>query len=353
MKKISLILIALLLVLSLPAKDFSSELNRTAYIPTSMTFRAMGESGRAIALPEDGFSVNPAALASDGFELILPSFEAAVTNVNALLNSDIKGVLNKDTTAMMDMLSLLSGSSYFIDGKISSSLIIKGFGVSFSLKSGLYTSGESISAYVTVPIEGVLSLGYAHEFDLNNSYKLSIGGVLHTNLRYYIKPVDVTTFVDVATGDEKLDLSFIKESNLTLDLGATLKMPYGFSSALTIDHITLKNLKGNLKYDLSLSTSLGWSYKYGPLRLSLAMDLVDITRIQINNALYHLNLGGYIGLWNNLGLYGGLKGGYPSFGLKLKLLFMESYITYTINEYSEFVGYNPKDTLSFSFRLFF
>ncbi|MDD7270348.1 MAG: hypothetical protein PUH25_00550, partial [Spirochaetales bacterium] len=85
----------------------------------------------------------------------------------------------------------------------------------------------------------------------------------------------------------------------------------------------------------------------------LAMDLVDITRINLNNALYHLNLGGYFGIWNNLGLYGGLKGGYPSFGLKLKLLFMESYVTYTINEYSEFVGYNPKDTLSFSFRLLF
>ena len=60
--------------------------------------------------------------ANERFELILPSFEAGVTNVNALLNSDIKGVLNKDTTAMMDMLSLVSGSSYFIDGKISSSV---------------------------------------------------------------------------------------------------------------------------------------------------------------------------------------------------------------------------------------
>lgn len=353
MKKILTIVLLLLLAFSISAMDISSELNKSTYNPTSMTFRAMGESGRAIALAEDGFSVNPAALANERFMLILPSFEAGVTNVNALLNSDIRAVLKKDTTAMMDMLSLLSGSSYFIDGKISSSLIIKGFGVSFSLKSGIYTSGESISAYVTVPIESVLSFGYAHEFDLNDSYKLSVGGVFHTNLRYYIKPVDISTFVDVATGDEKLDLSFIKESNLTLDLGATLKMPYGFSSALTIDHITLKNFKGNLKYDLALSTSLGWSYKYGPLRLSLAMDLVDITRINLNNALYHLNLGGYIGIWNNLGLYGGLKGGYPSFGLKLKLLFMESYVTYTINEYSEFVGYNPKDTLSFSFRLLF
>ncbi len=353
MKKILSFLFLLILVFSVSAIDISNELNRSNYIPSSMTFRAMGESGRAIALAEDGFSINPAALASDSFQLILPSFEAGVTNVNALLNADIKGVLKKDTKAMMDMLSLLSGSSYFIDGKISSSVIIKGFGLSFSLKSGLYTSGESISAYVTVPIEGVLSLGYAHEFDLNDNYKLSVGGVLHTNIRYYIKPVDVSTFVDVASGTAKLDLSFIKESNLTLDLGATIKMPYGFNGALTVNNITLKNFKGNLNYNISLSTSLGWSYKYGPLRLSLAMDLVDLARMNLNNALYHLNLGGYIGLWNNFGLYGGLKGGYPSFGLKLKLFFMESYVTYTINEYSEYMGYNPKDTLSFSFRLLF
>ena len=341
------------------SNQFLDEFDTQFYRPTSSTFRAMGSSGRAISLSEDVAFVN-AANNNENFRLILPSLEVGLTNINDLL-STAKSVVDKDVNKMLDALSILSGSSYLASVKLSGMMIIKDFSIQGDLRLGLYTMGESISASISIPMETILSIGYSHRFEFENDYSLSIGGNAHLNYREYSIPIDASSFVDYYVNNEELIKGRITGSNISFDLGATFNLPYGFASSITIEEIafdikykdTNNMAEKRVSIPSSLCLSLGYKDKFGPFTFMGAIDLVDVLKINSNNFFYHLNLGAGIEIWKNIGIYGGLKGGYPSFGLKLKLFFFELFASYEINDCSKYVGYTPKDTLSLMIRFFF
>lgn len=360
MKKLILIIMMLSLMTSTFATSYISELESKTFRPTSSTFIAMGSSGRAIALREDSSFVNPSAH-NKGFSLIIPQLELSISNLNYLV-STAKGAINRDANQLLDSLSIFSGSSYFAALQASGMVFINGFFLDCDARAGLYTDGESISASISIPIEAAISLGYSHSFEFENDYSLAIGGVSHFNYRAYTIPVDVSSFVDSYINRERLIDGLISGSNISFDLGATFYMPYGFSTALTVEDLALdikfkdsfSNELWNISIPSSVCMSLGYKNKLGPLTIMGAIDLVDVFNIKNGSTLlYHLNFGGAVELWKNIGLYGGLKGGYPSFGLKLKLFFFECFLSYNISETSQYVGYNPKDNISLMIRLFF
>ena len=359
MKKLILLFLIYFSLVPAFSSQFINELDSSTFRPTSQIFRSMGSSGRSISLSEDVSFVN-SANNNDNFRLILPSLELSVSNPRELL-STLDSVIKKDVNKMLDALSILSGSSYLASLKLSGMMIIKSFFIEGDLNLGLYTSGESISANISIPTEATISVGYSKRFDFKDNYSLSIGGATHLNYREYSIPIDASSFVDYYVNKQELIKGSIKGSNISFDLGTTFNMPYGFATS-----ITLENIAFDIKYKdsnnieektvsiiPSLCLSIGYKDKFGPLTIMGAIDVVDILNIKSNTFFYHLNLGAGFELWKNIGLYGGLKGGFPSFGLKLKLFFFECFLSYEINDCSKYVGYNPKDTLSLMIRFLF
>ena len=359
MRKVLILFLLIFTLMPAFCNQFIDEFDKSLYRPTSSVYRAMGSSGRAISLSEDACFVNPANN-DESFRLILPSVEFGVSNPRELL-ATLNSVIKKDVNKMLDALSILSGSSYLASIKLSGMMIIKGFSIQGDLRLGLYTRGESISASISIPTEAVLTIGYSHIFEFENDYSLSIGGNAHLNHREYSIPIDAASFVNYYVNKKELIEGRIIGSNISFDLGATFNLPYGFNTSLTLEDIAFdikykdsNNIEERIvKIPLSLCLSLGYKDKFGPFTFMGAIDLVDVLKINSNNFFYHLNMGAGVEIWKNIGLYGGLKGGYPSFGLKLKLFFFELFASYEINDYSKYVGYNPKDTLSIMIRLFF
>ncbi|MGN0906884.1 MAG: hypothetical protein ACI4NM_07035 [Bullifex sp.] len=363
MKRISLIiLISVFTVTSLCASDLFSGLHDVSYRPVSMRYEAMGGSGIALAKNDDAFFTNAGAVTDKGFTLVLPSIRADLLNVGHLKDIDLEKITHGDMAAVSDAVSFLSGSAPIVRLSLGSGMRIRGFSLGLDATAGLFSKGESVAAEFTGYVDSAVSAGYSHRFTLSDEYALTVGGMGHLNLRFSTTAVDVNTFVDYATKrSTKLIGGIVKGYGVSLDLGATLEMPYGFSAAITMNDISIpyKYSGGTtLSVPCNLTLGTGWRMRLlGFLDLQAAVDLTDIIGLCMNfsgsQILYHTNMGAGIGLWDVLSLYGGLKGGYPSFGARLKLFFAELSASYTISEYSAYMGYNPKDMLSISLRLVF
>ncbi len=361
-KLLSLLLILTLSLQLLCATDMFHNLHDTSYRDLPMRYSAMGESGISLSRDEDSLSVNAGAVRTKGFRLIVPSVRVDLLNCAHLKDIDFIKISKGEISAISDAVSFLSGDAPIARLSLGTAMQINGFDLGLNATCGLFSSGESIAAMFTGYADGSLSAGYAHRFSLSEEYALTLGGTGHVNLRFSTTAVDVNTFVDYVTEKStKLIGGIVSGYSLSLDLGATLELPYGFSAALSVNDISSPytySVGTVISVPCNITLGSGWRMRaIGFLDLQAAVDVTDIIGLvrdfSPSEMLYHLNMGAGAGLWNMLSVYGGLKGGYPSFGARVKLLFAEISASYTISEYSRYMGYNPKDMLSLQLRLVF
>ena len=143
-------------------------------------------------------------------------------------------------------------------------------------------------------------------------------------------------------------------------------MQNGFSFAMSLLDIgkgfdsvdIITGEKERVKSNFYLNVGSGWERVFWKwLGIKASLDFNDIVgfvkNASFSNFLYHTNMGLKLNLTKGIGVMCGLKGGYPSLGADLKLWFIDLSVLYTMDEYSEYVGYNPRDTLSVLLRLEF
>lgn len=363
MKKILLILSLIILSSSLVfASDFFHNLHDASYRPLSLRHAAMGESGIALSRDEDSLFVNAGAVKTKGFRLVIPSISVDLLNVAHIKDVDYPKIMKGNVAAISEAVSFLSGEAPIARVSLGTAMQINGFVLGVNGTAGLFSRGESISAIFTGYADTALSLGYSHRFQLSDAMTLTLGGTGHVNLRFSTTAVDVNTFVDYTMDNSrKLIGGIVNGYALSLDLGSTLELPYGFSAAVTVNDISSPYIYSDgssINIPCNVTLGLGWQMKVlGFINLQAAADITDaaglVRNLSRSDLLYHLNLGAGAGLWNIVTVYGGLRGGYPSFGAVVKLLFAELSAAYTVREYSQYMGYNPKDMLTVSLRLVF
>ena len=357
MKRIVIVLILVFLSLSLFSVSF------TSYRPLDREYRAMGSSGMSLKGVGKGFYTNPASLSNDSFNLVLPAIEMGVGSFSEIITIPFS---SGDNDAINEVLSKLTGTIPILDVKTSSSLVLFGFGVSFDASAGLYTSGEGLSVGLIPFMKVAGSLGYGHGFDINDNLRLEVGGVAHTSAFFYSTPIGIEELVGLfSSSGDSIGLKFTNFT-FSMDLGTTLRLQNGLSFALSlsdmgtgtdsIDIITGDTEK--FESDFTINIGSGWErifWKWFGVKASLDFcDVVGFAKdATFANLLYHTNMGLKLNFTKGLGLMCGMKGGYPSLGADLKLWIIDLSVLYTMDEYSEYVGYNPRDTLSVLLRLEF
>lgn len=355
MKRISIILV----LTSILALSLSAVPSLTSFRPLEREYRAMGESGMSLKGSSKGFSVNPAALSTDKFSLILPSVSLGVGSFYDIMGLPFNEIMEGKLGAVSEILTKLTGFIPLLDAQLSSSLVLHGFGFSIDGDLAVYSLGEGLSTGLVPCLKTGTTFGYGHRFSLTPSLDLEAGIVAHNTSFFYSTPIDINLALDLVLQDmENLNFSFAKTS-LFFDVGTTLRSSSGFSLALSANGIggsftsrdVVKDETVTLYPEFSLDAGVGWERVFWSwLGLKAALDIKDITGLfsdlSFSELLYHMNMGMKLNLTKGLGLMCGLKGGYPSFGLDLKLFFFDLSLLYTTDEYSEKMGYNPRDTLS-------
>ena len=361
MKRIVIVLILVFLSLSLFSASF------TSYRPLDREYRAMGSSGMSLKGVGKGFYTNPASLSNDSFNLVLPAIEMGVGSFSEIITIPFSSLSKGDYDAVNEVLSKLTGTIPILDVKTSSSLVLFGFGACFDASTGLYTSGEGISVGFIPYLKFGGSFGYGHGFDINEDIRLEVGAVAHMSSSFYSSPVGISELMNMLSTSaiDALGLKYA-ESTFSFDLGTTVRLQNGLSFALSlsdmgtgtdsVDIITGDTEK--FESDFTINIGSGWErvfWKWFGVKASLDFcDVVGFARdATFANFLYHTNMGLKLNFTKGLGLMCGLKGGYPSLGADLKLWVIDLSVLYTMDEYSEYVGYNPRDTLSVLLRLEF
>ena len=316
---------------------------------------------------EKGFYTNPASLSNDKFNLVLPSLEMGVGSFTEIATIPFSSLGEGDFDAINEVLSKLTGTIPVLDMKASSSLALFGFGASINASLGLYTSGEGISVGLIPFMNIAASLGYGHSFGLKEGIRVEVGAMTHFSSFFYSSPLGIEEVVDtiVSESPEKLRLK-LTDTAFSLDLGTTLRFDNGFSLALTMVDIgegtdSVDIVTGEverLKSDFSINFGSGWERVFwGWLGVKASLDFSDIVGftkdVSFPNLLYHTNMGLKVNLTKGIGLMGGLKGGYPTLGADLMRRFIDLFVLYTMDEYSDYVGYNPRDSLSVQLRMVF
>ena len=361
MKRIVIVLILVFLSLSLFSASF------TSYRPLDREYRAMGSSGMSLKGVGKGFYTNPASLSNDSFNLVLPAIEMGVGSFSEIITIPFSSLSKGDYDAVNEVLSKLTGTIPIIDVKISSSLVLFGFGASFDASTGLYTSGEGISVGLIPYLKFGGSFGYGHGFDINEDIRLEVGAVAHMSSSFYSSPVGISELMNMLSTSaiDALGLKYA-ESTFSFDLGTTVRLQNGLSFAMTLSDIgngsesvdIVTGDKEKFKSDFTLNIGSGWErvfWKWFGVKASIDFcDVVGFVKeATLTNFLYHTNMGLKFNFTKGFGLMCGLKGGYPTLGADLKLWFIDFSLLYTMDEYSEYMGYNPRDTLSILLRLEF
>lgn len=361
MKRFLIVALILIVSFSLFASSF------TSYRPLNREYRAMGCSGMSLRGVEKGFYTNPASLSNDKFNLVLPALEVGVGSFSDVVKISFSSFEDDGFDAINEVLSKLTGTIPILDIKASTSLVLFGFGAAADVSGGIYTSGEGISVGLVPFLKVGGSLGYGHGFDINDTMRLEVGTTAHVSSFFYSSPIGVEEVVNLFSPSSSGNLG-LKFTNFTfsMDLGTTLRFNNGFSVALALNDMgagtdSVDIITGEVeksKSTFSLNIGGGWERVFWKwLGVKASLDFNDIIGFakdtSLPNFLYHTNMGLKVNLTKGLGLMCGLKGGYPSFGADLKLWFLDLSVLYTMDEYSEFMGYNPRDTLSVLLRLEF
>ena len=362
MKRLLFVLLILAVSLSLFASSF------TSFMPLEREYRAMGCSGMSLKGVEKGFYINPASLSNDKFNLVLPSLEVGVGSFSEIIEVSSNAFNSDDfVDSANQVLSKLTGTIPILNINASSSLVLFGLGGSLNLSGGLNTSGEGLSVGLIPFLKIASSFGYGHGFDISDNMRLEVGGVAHVSSFFYSSPVGIAELVDVlATSTlDSIELKYTNTS-FSMDLGTTLRLQNGFSFAMSLLDIgkgfdsvdIITGEKERVKSNFYLNVGSGWERVFWKwLGIKASLDFNDIVgfvkNASFSNFLYHTNMGLKLNLTKGIGVMCGLKGGYPSLGADLKLWFIDLSVLYTMDEYSEYVGYNPRDTLSVLLRLEF
>lgn len=361
MKRFLVTLLVLIVSLSLFASSF------TSYRPLEREYRAMGCSGMSLSGVNKGFYTNPAALSNDKFNLVLPALEVGVGSFSEIITIPFSSLADGDFNAINEVLSKLTGTIPILDVKASSSLALFGFGASIDASGGIYTSGEGISVGLVPFLKVAGSFGYGRGFDIREDMTLEVGAMAHVSSFFYSSPIGVSELLNMVSSADfgTLGLKFTKMS-FTMDVGTTLRLDNGFSFAVALTDMGAGSDSVNVitgeaekfESDFSLNLGTGWERVFWKwLGVKASIDFNDVVGFvkdaSLSNLLYHTNMGLKVNLTKGIGLMCGLKGGYPSLGADLKLWFIDLSVLYTMDEYSEYMGYNPRDTLSLLLRLEF
>jgi hypothetical protein len=316
---------------------------------------AMGRAVLAIPESADAFYGNPAVLGEKKWHLDFPLVTLAVNQIQALASAPWQGVITGDIPSVMDTVAVLSGNSrlLFLDEGIH--MTRNGWAFGLDADQTVYTSGESFATDFTLSMDYDLSFGYGHRWKVGDTCALSVGVMAHGGYRRIAKEMDIIDLLPAFTGG-KIPLNLEREHiTLNADVGTLLSLPYGFSASLVGRNLGGKWVKGkSSSWTGMLDAGFGWTFTHKALTIALDADLADMTGIaSLSDFWLHLNLGGELKLGSWFALRGGLQGGYPAAGLRLRLFFFAIDAIYFWSEWGTFVGAKPKDTLSLSLSLTF
>lgn len=367
MKRIVLALIIFLLTCNaLFANNYYNSIMGVSHRPLTMRYKAMGESGLAIATKDEALFSNAAALSdAHSFSLDIPALNMSLSQAKDILSSPIGKIMNGDIDAILDTVSILNGTFPLLLAEESIATTFRNFGLAIHFRESLYSTGQSFASGFIPALQSTFSFGYGHKFDFG-SVSLSIGAVEHISGVFYSSAISAEAVVDLLKGDSsKLELNS-SSWNFSTDIGTIIEVPKGFSFGLVINDISasinfidINSGKKSRSYSAPIiSLSSGWKYDFWKKsRIAFSYDVVNIISLckdlSFSTLLYHSNFGAELTIYDVLSLYAGLNGGYPSFGLELDIFFIKLGAIYRYLEFGSEVGINPKDQFEVSLALAF
>ncbi len=410
MKKLSVVLLMLCLLLPLSAKTLEEQTFK-AFSPLSVRSEAMGGSGVANPGRSDTFFLNPAGFCLYNGQLSLPYLGFRLYNINSLVqNGFFQDMAKGDmTSAGTDYVTAIK-SGYLdlaaLDMGISCSISDFGIGLQSQLKISSIGPG-TVGSTIIAELNLVGNIGYAHLFELNGGYNLALGANIRFDYLAYTTPgvssgekggFSASRLVSLFTSPDPLLNNLLNGVpvaggfSLPIDLGFILNMPHDLSVGAA-----LKNLNGhfaqmytyngfssllyeltNIKLDganitdkvnsFSISTpiELDFGFAWAPeekgffryVKPSLAFDFVDTFGFFANELtweqfLLHLKMGVELRVLRILDLRAGLCQGYPTLGVGVDLAAFRVDALYTVKEYGYEAGSNPLDVFTIRFNIGF
>lgn len=359
MKNSIITIVLLLFTQTLFSSTAFSGIIDTSFSPLALRYQAMGEAGIAIPNRDEVFFINAAGLGDDeSFYLKLPNISLSLYQAKDILSSPMNDILQGDIDAILDLAGLLNGTFPLVVAEESISASFKHFGLSFDMKQVISSTGQSFSSGFIPALFGSLSLGYGYEWNIDENCSLSLGFMEHISAVWYSTPISAESVVNLLKGDSSA-LQYIYSSlKFSTDMGAIIKVPYGFSFAFVANNISngitlINKTSGETErfyHPSTISIGSAWSHRFNrAVKFSFAYDFVNIieffTSPSLANFLYKSNLGAELVLYDFISLYGGINGGYLSYGAELNLWFINLGILYRYQEFGKEVGLNPKDQL--------
>ena len=314
------------------------------------------------------FFHNPAFLTSKNFSFLLP-VNAQIYNISGLISNDlianITAISSMDEESMVNgLLSLLrefSGTMPLLSMDESLSFTVKGFGLNLALREEVITTGGSVATTLSACIEGELSAGFGFDIPLDE-YHISLGMTPKLLYRVYTSPVGIETAVDFMLDSSLSEAVTVYEAlALSMDIGAYVSFPLGFSSALVLRNIgsdyEAAGTDGSveeLENPFAIDTAIGWSGKWSFISLQLELGLRGWNNIRDTiDLMRSFNAGMSLGLTDFVSINAGISGGYPSLGLELDIFCIDLIIAYYWQDYGINYGLNPRDIIALEVAIAF
>ena len=340
----------------------------TPYQPLTARVRGMGTTGVAVTGRSDTFYVNPAALASQRFQLSVPSLQVTAYH----LYDAVKGGGNPFSAGgLVNMANgIQSGYGRLLDVDAAMSFTAGGFGLGINTTIGINTFADNgrygLESDLFGEIRAAISLGYGYRFELPMDFSLDVGAMVRFSYLAYTDTFSAGMISDME--NFSLDQTPIMAGfSVPIDAGINLNMPYGFSfgvvsrnmngrfymtgfddlSSYSSDPFGGKPESGDkFSFDSgwSLDAGLGWSYDTWYLSPTVAVDFRDIVGMcttedfTFRDFMYHLNVGAEVRVLSFLDLRAGLSQGYWSVGLGLDLWAFKVDVAYYRQEFGETAG---------------
>lgn len=367
MKKALALLLLALIIQSAFSANYINSIMGVSYRPLTMRYKAMGESGIAIATKDEALFINASALSdADEFSLELPALSLSLTEAKDILTSPIGKIMEGDEEAILDTAAILNGTFPLLLLEESIATSFKHFAIGLHFRESLYSTGESFATGFIPALQSTLSFGYGHKFKLSDDISLKLGAAQHISGVFYSSEISAEAAVDLIKGDtSNIELNS-SSWNFSTDIGTTLVLPKGFSFGIVINDISsginfVDKNSGKRRYSYSapnIALGSAWQCDFGKKSsLALSYDTVNLIHLfknlSFSSLLYHTNFGVELNIYDVLSLYGGLAGGYPSFGMEANIFFIKLSMLYRYMEFGDEVGINPKDQLEVRLALSF
>lgn len=353
-----------------------------AFFPSSPRSKAMGGVGIISVRKDDVFYLNPAVLADRQVSVSLPYITLGLYHPAALLSS---GIFDSLTGFEMDsminaVLPLLSaGQGKIFDIGAGVQVTAGGFGLSVDIKDSLLTYAPEnttggVNSSIVDQLNAAITIGYGGRIGFGKSFSMDMGASVAFNYLVFNQAIDGERLLSIVKDGDFFgsleSIPIMAGFSVPITLGINFNLPLGFAIGTVLRNVNgfyyMKESSGlsdlpfgkgtmNSVYsDLTWDIGVGWTFdKFGKLfSPSIEVDLVDVASLfyedyggDLGRALLkRLKVGVELQTLYILDFWGGLNGGYWSFGLGIDFYAIRIDMAYYWEEFGSVSGEKGLDT---------